>query len=315
MNFPTTTLPLFAFSPAVNPLWIPAVNIVVGLALIALAYAGIQAVLPKLAAIAWATGKEAVSQPFFYLVLAGGCVALVLILFVPYFTFGEDVKVVEECGLTFVMLAAILLALWTSSTTLADEIEGRTALTVLSKPVSRRDFILGKFVGVLGATAILYVVLGNVFMATIPYKVVYDSRETATAEPNTEKCTEEMLRMGPGLVLGFMETVVMTAISIAISTRLSMLPNLVISLSIYVLGHLVPLLAVSAVGQVPMVPFMADFLAAVLPVLDHFNIYGPIATGEPVPLQYMLYAFVYCLMYSSVAMLVALLLFEDRDLA
>ena len=124
-----------------------------------------------------------------------------------------------------------------------------------------------------------------------------------------------MMRMLPGLALGFMETTVMTAIAIAISTRLSMLPNLVISLTIYVLGHLVPLLAKSAVGQVAMVPFFADFLAAVLPVLDVFNIYGPIATGDQVPLAYLLYALVYCVIYSTVAMLVALLLFEDRDLA
>ena len=308
---------LLAFwdSPSVKPLWRPAVMLVVGLALIALIYRAIRTVAPKIGAVAWATTKEAISQPFFYLVIFGGLAAVFLIFFIPYFTFGEDVKVFEECGLTLVMVAAILMALWTASTTLADEIEGRTALTVLSKPVSRRDFILGKFVGVLGATAVLYIVLGSYFIAWIPYKVVYDARETAAVEPNSEKCAEEMMRMLPGLALGFMETTVMTSITIAISTRLSMLPNLVISLTIYVLGHLVPLLAKSAVGQVAMVPFFADFLAAVLPVLDHFNIYGPIATGDPVPPIYLLYAFGYCVLYSTVAMLVALLLFEDRDLA
>jgi hypothetical protein len=60
---------------------------------------------------------------------------------------------------------------------------------------------------------------------------------------------------------------------------------------------------------------VADLLATVLPVLEHFNIYGAIARGQPVPLVYLAWAAGYCLLFSSVAMLVALLLFEDRDLA
>ena len=124
-----------------------------------------------------------------------------------------------------------------------------------------------------------------------------------------------MVQIAPGLLLAFMEAVVLTAISVAISTRLPMLANLVICASIYVLGHLVPILANSAVGQIEFVRFVANLLAAILPVLDHFNISASISTGQPVPLEYLGWAGLYCVLYSTVAMLVALLLFEDRDLA
>jgi len=108
---------------------------------------------------------------------------------------------------------------------------------------------------------------------------------------------------------------VFTAIGVAISTRLPMLPNLIICLSVYVLGHLVPMLVNSAVGQFEIVAFVAGVFATILPVLDHFNIYAAIATGAEVPWSYVAWAGLYCALYSSVAMLVALLLFEDRDLA
>jgi hypothetical protein len=75
------------------------------------------------------------------------------------------------------------------------------------------------------------------------------------------------------------------------------------------------MLANSAVGRFPMVPFIADLLSTILPALDHFNIYGAISTGQPVPAWYLLWATIYCVLYSTVAMLVALLMFEDRDLA
>ena len=83
--------------------------------------------------------------------------------------------------------------------------------------------------------------LGTMFLATVSYKVVYDARETAKADPTSVECYEEMVQVVPGLALAFMETMVLASVSVAISTRLSMLPNLVICVSIYVLGHLVPL--------------------------------------------------------------------------
>jgi ABC-type transport system involved in multi-copper enzyme maturation permease subunit len=60
---------------------------------------------------------------------------------------------------------------------------------------------------------------------------------------------------------------------------------------------------------------MAQLLATVLPALETFNIYAAIATGQEVPLSYLGWAAFYCLLYTSIAMLLALLLFEDRDLA
>jgi hypothetical protein len=58
-------------------------------------------------------------------------------LFLPQNTFGDDVKPFKEYNLTVLTIAPIFLAIWTASHSIADEIEGKTALTLLSKPVSR----------------------------------------------------------------------------------------------------------------------------------------------------------------------------------
>jgi ABC-type transport system involved in multi-copper enzyme maturation permease subunit len=213
------------------------------------------------------------------------------------------------------MVLGILVALWTSSVSVAEEIEGRTALTVLSKPVSRRQFILGKFFGVIGPVFLLFVLLGLVFLLTVSYKVVYDARETANPDPTWRDCFLEMSGIIPGLVLAFLETVTLASVSVAISTRLPMLANLMICFSIYVLGHLVPQLVMSSVGKFPIVTFMGQLLATVLPVLEHFNIQAAVAAGATVPASYLLWALGYCVLYSTVAMLFALALFEDRDVA
>jgi ABC-type transport system involved in multi-copper enzyme maturation permease subunit len=198
---------------------------------------------------------------------------------------------------------------------IADEIEGRTALTLLSKPVGRRQFIFGKFLGIIGAVAVLFIVLGALFLATVSYKVVYDARESCLAEPTRLQCQAEMMQIVPGLALALLETIVLTSISVAVSTRLPMLANLTICVSIYALGHLAPVLVNVTQNQFPIVFFMGQFLATILPVLDHFNIYAAISAGQEVSWAYLGLATVYCVFYSAAAMLLALLLFEDRDLA
>jgi ABC-type transport system involved in multi-copper enzyme maturation permease subunit len=225
------------------------------------------------------------------------------------------VKMYKDSGMTTIMVLAILVGLWTASVSVAEEIEGRTALTLLSKPISRRQFVLGKFLGIVWPVLLMFIVLGAWMLIWTSYKVVYDARETANPAPDWQLCSEAMIGTVPGLVLSFMETVVLTAVSVAISTRLAMLPNLLIVGSVYVLGHLGPLIVQSSVGQNEFVAFFGQLIALVLPVLDHFNIQAAVAGGVPVPPDYLAWALLYCVMYSAVAMLLALILFEDRDLA
>jgi ABC-type transport system involved in multi-copper enzyme maturation permease subunit len=280
-----------------------------------LLYVLIHWLLPGVSTIALATSKEAVAQPLYLLALVIGAFLLMLYIIIPYNTFGEDVKMYKDSSLMTIMVLAFLVAIWTASVSVAEEIEGRTALTLLSKPISRREFVLGKFLGIIWANLLMFVVLGAWMMVLVSFKVVYDARETANPDPAWQACATEMFGIVPGMVLSFMETVVLTAISVAISTRLPMLPNLVICGSIYALGHLGPLIVQSSIGQNEFVAFFGQLIALILPVLDHFNIQAAVAGGVKVPPEYLAWAALYCVLYSAVAMLLALILFEDRDLA
>jgi len=271
--------------------------------------------LPGISTIALATSKEAVAQPIYVLSLVIGFCLLALYIIIPYNTFGEDVKMYKDSSLMTITVLAILVAVWTASVSVSDEIEGRTALTLLSKPISRREFVIGKFLGIVWANLLMFILLGVWMLILTSYKVVYDARETANPDPAWQQCAAEMFGTIPGLVLSFMETVVLTAISVAISTRLSILPNLVICGAIYALGHLGPLIVQSSIGQNEFVAFFGQLIALILPVLDHFNIQAAVAGGVRVPLEYLAWAALYCVLYSAVAMLLALILFEDRDLA
>ncbi|MCA9260292.1 MAG: ABC transporter permease subunit [Planctomycetales bacterium] len=284
----------------------------VGLALL---YLLVRWVSPQTSVIAAATAKETVSQPVYLLLMAVGAVALFSYVYIPYNTFGEDVKMFKTSGMTTIKVLAIIVALWTASTSVADEIEGRTALTVLSKPVGRRQFVVGKFLGIVWPILLMFLVLGVFFLFRVSLKVVYDARESAKTTPIWQECFAEVVRIVPGLILAFFESVIMAAISVAASTRLQMLPNLIVCGSIYVLGHLATLLVQSSIAQIALVRFVGRLISVFLPVLDHFEIEGAIAGATAAPPSYLLWTLLYTVLYCTAAMLLALIFFEDRDLA
>ena len=269
----------------------------------------------RIAAVASATTKEAIGQPIFPVAIIVGAVLLMAFIVIPYNTFGEDVKMLKDSGLTLVKVLALLVVVWTASVSVADEIEGRTALTVLSKPLTRRQFILGKFAGLVLVALLVFLILGSVLLMTTSLKVVYDAREGAKVDPLWRDCADEMITVVPGLVLSLLETILLAAVSLAVSTRLGMVPNLIVCFTVYALGHLVPLIVQSSVGKFAIVRFVGQLFATILPVLEHFTIEAAVVGGVPVPWSYLGWAALYAALYSTVALLVALILFQDRDLA
>src|SRR6516164_6766858 len=129
--------------------------------------------------IALATAKETIRQPAFYVMAVFAGALLILTIFVSYFTFGEDIKMYKDTGLATISVFCMLLALLTASSTVAEEIEGKTAITLLSKPINRRQFIIGKFLGIELGVLALYALLGALFALGVWYKYAYDMRESA----------------------------------------------------------------------------------------------------------------------------------------
>ena len=270
---------------------------------------------PKISAIALSTSKSETGSNLFLLVAAVGVVGLIISVYLPYYTFGEDIKVLKNASFDLITVLCSLVAVWAASNSITEEIEGRTALTVLSKPVSRRSFVIGKFVGIVWSVALLFLIFGLVLLLAVSYKAIFDARENSKAGPIWQMCHAEMYSAVPGLVLAFMQTIVLASISVAISTQLPMMANLVVCFSIYVMGQLTPLLVQSSFGEFEPVAFVGQLIATIFPNLNSFDIQAAVAGGIHVPFIYLGGTLLYSSIYTLIAMLLALILFEDRDLA
>jgi hypothetical protein len=115
---------------------------------------------------------EAIRQPVFVVLLLGTQLLLVFNVTLAAYSFWEDDKLLVDLGLSTMFLAGLFLAAFSAAGVFGREIHDQTVLTVLSKPVGRPVFVLGKFLGVTGALAAAYAIWALVFMLSVRHGVL-----------------------------------------------------------------------------------------------------------------------------------------------
>lgn len=129
---------------------------------------------PKLFAITSNTFTETIRQPIFGVLLwvTLGLLALNPSLAAFSLESGGDVKIVKGVGLATLLLYGLLASVFAATSVITRELESHTVLTVISKPVSRTTFLLGKYLGVCGAVFLGYYLLSLAFLMSVRHGVL-----------------------------------------------------------------------------------------------------------------------------------------------
>jgi ABC-type transport system involved in multi-copper enzyme maturation permease subunit len=122
--------------------------------------------------IARNTFTECLRQPVYVVVLLAATLATILNLYLAAYTLSDDNKMLVDMGLSTLFVACLLLAAFSATGVLSEEIENKTVLTVISKPVSRPLFVIGKYVGVAAAIAVAYWILSLNYLLTVRHQVM-----------------------------------------------------------------------------------------------------------------------------------------------
>ena len=101
----------------------------------------------KIKAIAVNTFRESARNKMFYLLVFFGIFFALSSKLISFLTLGDAMKVLKDTGLAAINFFCILIAIFTGINLVYKEIEKKTVLNILSKPVSRDQFIIGKFLG------------------------------------------------------------------------------------------------------------------------------------------------------------------------
>ena len=116
---------------------------------------------------------ELLRQPVFLILTSVSAVFIIFLAISPYFGLGYDVNLVKTSALAVLLLAGLFTSVFSASTSLAAELRGGTALAVLSKPVNRIAFLLGKLFGVCSAISIMVYI--NIIAILFASRMGFDS--------------------------------------------------------------------------------------------------------------------------------------------
>jgi len=133
--------------------------------------------LQRFFAIAANTCAETLRQPIYGVVIAATVLVLVFSPSLVMFTLDDDNLLLRDIGLSTLLVAGMLLGVFAAATTVTEEIETRTALTVISKTVGRGAFILGKFAGIAAAVLLGEYLLSLVLLMVVRHGVLQAAYE------------------------------------------------------------------------------------------------------------------------------------------
>jgi len=250
--------------------------------------------------IASNTFREVVRDRVLYNLIAFTLLMSGASILVGQISIGIERLVVVNLGLTAVSLFGMVIAIFIGIGLVSKEIEKRTLYTVLSRPVGRWEFIVGKFFGLAGT-----LVVNTVFMAVGVFAaLLYVSGTFAWADA-------WILVALYFIVLQFL---MITAIALLFSTFSSPLLAAVFAFSLFVIGSFAEDLRGFAAMAHGVSRILATGAAYLVPNFSSLNIITSVAHQQPVAGEFIASNSLYALVYTAMVLCGAVLIFECRNL-
>lgn len=123
------------------------------------------------------TYVETIRQPIYSVILAVTAILMVLNVSLAAFTLEDDNKLLLDLGLSTLLLSGLFLAAFSAAGILSREIENKTVLTVISKPIGRPLFIIGKFMGLAAALITAFYISTLIFVLSVRHGVLQNSSD------------------------------------------------------------------------------------------------------------------------------------------
>lgn len=132
----------------------------------------------RLLTIAKNTFTETLRQPIYAVIIIFSLILLTLAPGISAYTLDEDIKLLRELGLSTLFLAGLFISVFSAISAITEEIDSGTITTILSKPISRPVFVLGKYLGICAAITLAHILLTMAFMMANRHGVLENATDS-----------------------------------------------------------------------------------------------------------------------------------------
>jgi len=213
---------------------------------------------------------------------------------------GQEAKIIVDLGLSSILLFGVFIAIFVGIGLVHKEIERRTIYAILSKPIGRGEFLLGKYLG------LCLTLLVNVFVmgAGVSLALLYVKRGWDPL----------VLSIWPAILLIYLELAILTAVALLFSTFSSPALSALLTFFVFVAGHFsgdLKTFAASLGGTAARWFFTTIYY--LVPNLSNYSLITPAAHGYAPGAPALLLALLYAAIYSSVLLAAGALIFNRRN--
>jgi len=254
--------------------------------------------IKKIYIIASYTLKEILKSKILVNILFLGA-ALLLVTFIAYnFTYGAAGRVALDFGLGTLSISSVAISIFIGSGLLSKEIESRTVYMIISRPVSRASFILGKIIGlsavvvinisILSAlTLLIYFLSGGEFQSLILWAIFFTMLEAI-------------------LVL-----LVVNLLSLVTSQTLAV----IITIVVYIIGHAInETILTTTVQANPLLSSFIELTKFILPSFYKLNLKDFVLYKQSLPISYLMGSVAYAFTYAMALISLSIFTFNKKNL-
>jgi ABC-type transport system involved in multi-copper enzyme maturation permease subunit len=252
----------------------------------------------KVRAVAWNTFREAIRDKILYNLAFFSLIIMGASTFFGQLTLGRRIKIIQDVGLASMSVFGLLIAIFVGIGLVYKEIQRRTIYTLLAKPISRREFLVGKYLGLM-----LTIFLNVALMAAVLFSLTLLYSEGAV---NWE--------IGTAVFLILVELMLVTAVAVFFSTFSTPTLSAMFTLGVYIIGHFSYDLSVYAeISENVVLKYVTYALHYLLPNLEKFNVKGLVVHGIPIAADYIVWAVIYAVVYVLFLLIAGSAIFQRRE--
>ena len=260
--------------------------------------------------IAWNVFRESVRDKVLYNLVFFAVLLIAVSYLLSQLTAGQDIKIIKDLGLAAMSLFGLFISVFIGIGLVSKEVEKRSIYALLTKPVRRQDFILGKYLG------LLLTLLVNLAVMTIAYYAVLGA--VAWVDGAWFRPHWEAPAMDPALLKAiamiFLQLALVTAIALLFSTFSSPMLAAALTFGLYIVGHFnADLRNFETVVDSKAVAWVARGLYYLLPNLASLDVKDHVVHAVPVSTGFLLLNTAYTFIYIAVLVAAATFIFVRRD--
>jgi ABC-type transport system involved in multi-copper enzyme maturation permease subunit len=282
----------------------------------------------RILAIGRNTFTELVRQKVFYFLLLFALIVIGNSAFLAKFSFQEEFQMLKDVALGAMSVFISLLAILATATLLPRDLEDRTIFTILSKPVPRYEYLLGKLLGVFFLLTLSALVMGVLFLGVLLLReqaALAETQRSLAGSPQELSSALAEIRKGafgwdliPAMVILLVKGLLLSSLTLLISTfATSGIFAILVAASAYFIGHLQVTAReywMSGIGIHWWTRIFTAVVALIFPDLQAFNLTDDIVAGAALPMALFWQTVALGGVYIAVYYAVACFLFQNREL-